>query len=298
MARNAFRFPHYDHAHHQGTGELNAQIFRVAPARILAGLPYELARVPLGDLSVHPRVQRAFRPKWAPESLAKHFDESAFDTIWGTCTGGQDAPHLRRPAPESGCRKALSKGTGWEVVEVPCRIYDNLDTATLATLTGGKNNSLNWTAIAEFRRAVLANDPVAVAIEKMLKGLGLKVREDGKRPDTVRAVKALRDVYGWAPDGPALLAMTVAFLHEAWPEDKDALHQCMIKGSPRSFQKTRQQHRPPGLLHRLRAYDNATVILGKGRNYAESTGVTVPQAILATLQRTYNTKRRSGKVAA
>lgn len=263
------------------------------PPRILAGLPYELARIPLGKLSVHPQVQRAFRSKWA-QKIAKTFDESAFDVLYVNRQGKNlfvfDGQH-RKAAAE------IYLGIGWEVVEVPCRIYSNLDTATLATLTGGKNNSLNWTAIAEFRRAVLANDPVAVAITKMLKGLGLKVREDSHL-DTVRAVKALRDVYGWAPDGPALLTMTVAFLHEAWPDDTDALHQCMIKGTALFFRKHGGDIDLPGLLHRLRAYDNATVILGKGRNYAESTGVTVPQAILATLQRTYNTKRRSGKVAA
>lgn len=263
-----------------------------APARILAGLPYELTRIPLGKLSVHPTVQRAFRPKWA-QKIAKTFDESAFDVLWVNRQGKNlqifDGQHRAEASK-------IYLGDGWEVVEVPCRIYDNLDTATLATLTGGKNNSLNWTAIAEFRRAVLANDPVAVAISKMLRGLGLKVREDS-RPDTVRAVKALRDVYGWAPDGPSLLTMTVAFLHEAWPEDQDALHQCMIRGAALFFRKHGGEIDLPGFLHRLRAYDSATVVLGKARNYAASTGVGIPQAVLATLQRTYNTKRRVGKVA-
>lgn len=263
------------------------------PARILAGLPYELARVPLGELSVHPQVQRAFRGKWA-QKIAKGFDESAFDVLYVNRQGKKlfifDGQH-RKAAAE------IYLGSGWEVVEVPCRIYDNLDTATLATLTGGKNNSLNWTAIAEFRRAVLANDPVAVAISKILKGLGLKVRENSQ-PDTVRAVKALRDVYGWTPDGPALLTMTVAFLHEAWPEDQDALHQCMIKGAALFFRKHGADVDLAGLLHRLRAYDSATRVLGKARNYAESTGVGLPQAVLSTFQRTYNTKRRSGRLAA
>lgn len=51
------------------------------PPRILAGLPYELARIPLGKLSVHPQVQRAFRSKWA-QKIAKTFDESAFDVLY------------------------------------------------------------------------------------------------------------------------------------------------------------------------------------------------------------------------
>lgn len=262
-------------------------------ARVLQGLPYETIRIPLGKLSVHPKVQRQLRPKWAAR-IAKDFDESAFDVLYVNRQGKNlfifDGQHRAEAAK-------IYLGDGWEVVEVPCRVYDDLDIPALATLTGGKNNSLNWTAIAEFRRAVLAGDPVAVAISKMLKGFGLYVHEDSN-PNSVRAVKALRDVYGWTPDGPALLTLTVGLLHTAWPEDKDALHQVLIRGMALFLRKHGEEIDRDAFLHRLQAHVGASVLLGQARNYAAATGVSTAHGALKKLQDTYNTKRRSGRLNA
>lgn len=261
------------------------------PARQLIGLPFTRERVPLGKLSVHPKVQRSFKPKWAAE-LAKSFDESAIDELWVVRVGKWlyvfDGQH----------RMAAIKlyiGDGWEFVDVPCRIYDGLETATLAKLTGNKNNALAWTAIAEFRREVLANDATAVAIDKMVKSLGLVVRED-TTPNTVRAVKALRQVYGWPPNGPEVLAWTISILHEAWPEDASGLHQSLIKGAAFVFQKHGAVLDRAGLLHRMRAHLTPDGVLGQARAYARATGISVPQAVYSVLLRSYNTGRRRGRI--
>lgn len=260
-------------------------------SRQLVGLPFTRERIPLGKLSVHPKVQRSFKPKWAAE-LAKSFDESAIDELWVVRAGKWlhvfDGQH-RMSAIK------LYVGDGWEFVDVPCRVYDDLDTETLAKLTGNKNASLAWTAIAEFRREVLANDPTAVAIDKTVRSLGLIVREDTSS-NTVRAVKALRQVYGWRPNGPEVLAWTMAILHEAWPDDASALHQSLVKGTALVFQKHGDVLERVGMLHRMRAHMTPDGVLGQSRAYARATGISVPQAVYSVLLRSYNTSRRSGRI--
>lgn len=259
--------------------------------KLLAGIKYQEINVPLGDLSVHPKVQRAFRPKWAA-AIAKDFDESALDLLWVSREGGHlyifDGQH------RFGAVK-LYLGDGWETIPIRCRVYDNLDTPTLATLTGAKNAQLSWTAIAEFRREVLALDPAAMDIARILKASGLVVRED-TTPQTVRAVTALRQVYAWRPDGPHVLAYTVALLHEAWPNHGAALHQSLLKGVGTLVLRHGQNIDRANLLHRLSAHSSPDIVLGQARAYARATGISVTQAIASVVLRSYNTGRRSGKL--
>lgn len=254
-------------------------------------IPFQRARVPLGKLLVHPKVQRPFRAGWAKE-IAESFDETAMDDLWVNREKGKlyvfDGQHRC-----AAIRQYI--GDGWEFVDVPCRIYDNLDIASLARLTGRKNYQRRWTQIAEFLRAVQAQEPTAVAINAIVRQLGLRVAETSAACN-VRAVRALHQVFEWKPDGPTVLKNTLLILREAWPEDVNAFHENLIKGLAHLLHKHGSAVDRDRLLRRLQGSHSPIALIGQGRAHADAIGVSKQFGMLKVLVRSYNTGLRSGKL--
>jgi hypothetical protein len=190
----------------------------------------------------------------------------------------------------------LYLGDGWEAVEVPCRLYRNLDDQTCAALTNGLNNGKAWKPIDKFTNDVVAGESVAVDITTMLRGHGLTVRPTASAT-TVRAVTTMRAIYGWKPDGRSVLDGALGILHEAWPEDANALDGEILRATALLLLKHGHVIERPALLHRLSARHSPDVLVGQGRSFAKATGVSIAHGILSTLVRAYNTGRRSGKLA-
>lgn len=253
--------------------------------------PFEFAMVPLGKIVPHPIVQRAIRLSHV-ERIAKTFDQNLLGVL-SINKRGRDLLVFDGQHRAAAMKQYL--GDGWQVVDVPCHIYKNLDDRACARIANGLNTFKLWTPIDRFRSEVTAGDPVALDITRLLLSFGVTV-QNAASANTIRAVGVLRQIYGWKPDGRDALASTVGLLHEAWPDDVGALDGQLMLGTALLFQKHGHALDRRALLHKLAARRTADTVLGQGRQLAKATGYSTAQGVCAVLVRTYNTGRRTGTI--
>lgn len=125
--------------------------------------------------------------------------------------------------------------------EAPCIVYVNLSLQQEAQLFAKfQTERRGMTSASRFKAEVIAGDPTAVAIEKVLEEQGFFVDHNSIEPGALRAVAALEYVYrgtmdrrykGGAHSDPDLLADTLDTIKLAWPKLPDtAKSALMIRG--------------------------------------------------------------------
>jgi hypothetical protein len=113
--------------------------------------PFEFAMVPLGKIAPHPIVQRAIRPEHV-QRIAKAFDQNLLGVI-SVNKRGRDLLAFDGQHRTAAMRQYL--GDGWQVVDVPCHIYRNLDDRACAKIANGLNTFKLWTSIDRFRAVAM-----------------------------------------------------------------------------------------------------------------------------------------------
>lgn len=98
--------------------------------------------------------------------------------------------------------------------DVPCLVYYNLTRADEASLFARlQKERRGIQSFHRFRAALVANEPEAKAISRIVEGAGYLIGVN--QPNTISAVAALERVYRQSPE---LLERVVVVLREAWQE--------------------------------------------------------------------------------
>jgi hypothetical protein len=124
--------------------------------------------------------------------------------------------------------------------EAPCLVYEGLTREQEAALFSRlQTERRGMTSASRFRAQVIANDPVASAINEIVEQHGYVIDHNSSEPGALRAVAALEFVYQgtYGRQGkrdhfdPELLADTLDIIRRAWPKMPDtAKGAAMIRG--------------------------------------------------------------------
>lgn len=245
----------------------------------------------LGDLRPHPRVQRQrFDEAWA-RKIAADFDPDQVGSL-----SVLRVPNRSHYWVFDGMHRqwAATEVLGSEQ-KVPCHVYDGLSDEQCAEITLGLNNRKSWRAIDKFAQRVIAKEPVAVDMNRIVQKLGLKIGEQ-PTPDTIRAVTACEWVYRKC--SPSVFERTLTVLHNAWSDQWEAFDGALIKGVGIFLEKYGEEIREDHFSKRLTMHNSPVRLVGHARELSKVSRKSLPRAVTEILVREYNTKLRgSNRIA-
>jgi Family of unknown function (DUF6551) len=194
-------------------------------------LPYRFAIVPLKEMIVdaYQRPLSTF-----VDRIADHFDPALVGTL---CVSERSA--TKYALIDGQTRAEGMKRVGLAVA--PCIVYEGLTRAQEAALFSKfQTERRGMTSASRFKAQVIANDPSAVAIDKIVREQGYEIDTNLSNPGALRAVAALEKVYrgmydrrykGGEHTDPELLNDVLMILRAAWPRLPDtAKSAVMIQG--------------------------------------------------------------------
>jgi hypothetical protein len=173
--------------------------------------PY-IKDVSVTQMMVDPSYQRPLRRDRVAQ-MAKEFDPYKIGTLHLSLRDNgffyiMDGQH----------RVETLREVGWGDQEVPdCQVYEGLTVEQEAKIWGALNTFVSPTPLARFRADVVANKPEAVAIQSVVKRLGLDIK-NSTTADSLTCVSAMRHLH--QVGGEALIERVLSNLvygfSEAW----------------------------------------------------------------------------------
>lgn len=162
--------------------------------------------VPIERMRVSSHAQRELRQEWVDELLA-NFDLEQLGNPTVNLRGGVfyviDGQH----------RVEALRQMGWGDQQVECWTYEGLDEAEEAEMFLKLQNRLTVRALDKFRVGVVAGRPDEVAIDKIVRSVGLRV-SDVQVPGAIKAVGTLRRVF--QRDGADVLRRALTIIRDAY----------------------------------------------------------------------------------
>lgn len=252
--------------------------------------------LPLAELDFDARVNRQVNTHRV-EQIVKDFDPEAI----GVLTVSERMNGSRKYVVIDGQHRcaALVK-MGWADQKVPCHVRGELSIAEEAGLFVKLNNTAKPKAYERFMKSVTAGDPEAMAIDKIVRSVGLKV-SDQQVDGTLTAVQALEKIYRGdkftGGESAHVLAGTLRLSTNAWGKTCGAVNANVIQGLALVLRKHGAQIDVDDLLKKLSPYSGGpTALLGRARGLRDLRGGTVPNCVAAIVVDVYNKGRRSTKL--
>jgi len=239
----------------------------------------------LGDIKIHPNVQRALRHSWV-HTITTNFDPKLFgDLVIGML---RDEPNTNYCIDGQHRRKAAIAIFGEDQM-VPCRRYKDLTLEEMARRFIGLNKTHHVRMLDKFHVAVTAREPQETAVAELLSEFDLYVGEQ-RVPGCVRAPAALMRVY--RRHGIIILRRTLGVLVDAWgKDDPDTFDGLLIRGV--GLLLGRYPDFNDGVLARKMSREaRPNDIIGHARSAAKNMGEPVEAGALNYLHHVYQTRRR------
>lgn len=264
-------------------------------------VPSRIGWVNLSTLEVDETTQRPLRPGWV-KARAAHVDFEALGLI---CVSFRDGKKL---IVDGHHRVHLLRTIGYGDQSVLAEIYEGLTRPQEAQLFLERNDRQALSPVQRFLKEVTAGHPDALAMNKVVQGLGLKIGDaKGGSPEQpakrrqINAIEAVRFVYkgaGIGQGGPAALKATLATLRAAWGEDTSVWRGQLIKGMGIFCVRNAGMIKVDELIKRLEGFHGgASGFYGKAQGRHEYEPGNLPQVIAKILAETYNKGRRTQKAA-
>lgn len=249
--------------------------------------------VALDSIVIDPRVQRE---EGADQSrvnkLAANFNPDALGVVVlsqradGTlvCLDGM---HRTAAAKQAGYNKPLD-----------AIVHTGLTVAEEASLFLLYNDKKDPSAISKFKARILAGDPVAVEMDRIISEHGWKVRAGASDPGVLTAIEKAEAVYRngcrTLPEGahPEMLSNVLAIITAAWEYDPKSVNQSMLAGVAQLLGRFGKSVDFKKLIDEMSG-TRPTVLLGKARTLADVQGGTVPAAVAKILVSMHNNRRRT-----
>jgi hypothetical protein len=234
---------------------------------------------------------RTFDPNWVEKKLREGFNPDGLGVpivsrrsdgtyIW---LDGQNRAELMRRAK-------------WGDQKLPCRVFTGLSLAQEAALFLVHNDNRKVEPLHKFLARITAEDPDAVAINRIVEDLGWKIGEGGAK--SITAVKALDRVYASdkKDDGSRgqALELTLRVVTEAWGYKPEAVDNRILGGIGSLINRFGDQIDKASLVKKLAEFPGgASGVIGKARGMQQYQGGTVQHCVGEVIHIAYNARRRT-----
>jgi hypothetical protein len=242
----------------------------------------------LADLQVEPGVtQRPFDPAWA-QYLTDNFDPDLVGYPLVVLVG------IRHVIIDGQHRCAAARQALGEDQRIQCELVEGISVQRAAQLFIGRNRQRRVTPLSTFMVGITAKIPEVLAINQAVTNAGWKVGAGGAA-GVVSAVGSLQRMYRLTNDA-SLVSAVLTIVRQAWGLDTTNANGDFMAGLALLL------HRHPGIdqadmAKRLQKQLNANRILAAARSLREGLGGSVATNVARTLATTYNSGRRTGKIA-
>jgi hypothetical protein len=240
--------------------------------------------IELSKLSPHPRIQQAFRLKYA-EAIKRNFKPRVLGPINVVPNSTMDGHYWVWDGQH---RLWVLKALFGSNQTALCWVYSDLEEKELAELQRLFNKRKSWNAIDLFRMAVISEDETALEITKILKASSLKPGMHGG-DSGISAVAALQSTYKRL--GPIDFSRMIVMLKAAWGDDLDAYTTVILSGAAHFVGKYNGLADLGSLSERLMKFGTPGKFLGHARTHASSGGMTTSRAAAELMTNLYNKGR-------
>ena len=171
-----------------------------------------------------------------------------------------------------------------------CIIFRDLSRAEEAALRQKYHVRANPVATEEFRAALIAQEPVALAIEAIVQESGwqLDLFAHGARAQGITAVVELRNIY--RQGGGSLLIKVLSLINQCWPSNKTAVRREILAGT-REFLWKYSDLDLLAIAHKLKLTAPEVLIQGAKVNAGYFQGA-IPIHVARLMLREYNKGKR------
>lgn len=246
-----------------------------------------------------PTAQRSLDERHA-QRIADNLDPELFGVIDVTNVGNNGHYHII----DGHHRVAAARIVGWEDQKVPCMVHDVDGPVGAARLFDGINTAKKPQAIDRFLVRVQAGERVETEIAAVVSKHGLKIGS-GSTDGWIACVTALLSVYNaWGSPkthkqhagGAAAVDTTLTVLQSAWPGDRDAFHQALVKGVGGVVNAYHDKLDVERLITKIRKSSGAAATVGRGRDLKEAHRITHADGVAWAIVDAYNSGRAGGKL--
>ncbi len=266
------------------------------PALKIADVPHssKVEWILVSELRIDPEAQRGLKPARI-KAMAGRFDPDRLGYIVVNrrddgCYYVVDGQH----------RVATMRMIGWGDQKVPCEVFHGLTQKQEADLFLHRNNRIAVGTLDKFRVRLTAGDPVAVAIDKIVKQVGLSI-SNNVGPNKISAVDALERIYLGAriadkTKGATALAKMLMAICSAWGTESRNFERPVILGIGLLFIRYSKINLDR-LVERLTAVTGGAVgLVSKARALNEAEGGALGPCVARAIVTLYNRGLRSGKL--
>lgn len=171
----------------------------------------KIRTIRMGDCRINPRAQRQLSTRHVAE-IQKVIDAD-IDKIGTLTVSYRDNYYWIIDGQHRFAALKGLLGDGWEDWEITAWCYFDKTEDEEAELFLSFNSAKPVAKFDDFRVSVEAGRPEEVDIDRIVRSQQLRIAQ-GKAPNTVGAVTALRSIYD--DGGPALLRKTLCTIRDAW----------------------------------------------------------------------------------
>lgn len=240
------------------------------------------------DLEVESVAQREFRPGNA-DKIVKNYDPEKIGEFKVSHRGGRffvtDGQHRRAAL--------IELGLGHE--PVPCVVREDQTVSEDAKrfLAANVENTKTG-SIDAFRIAVVAEDPVAVEINEVLKQFDLRVSY-AAGPNDISAVAALHWIY--RRGGKSLIVRALTLIEATWGRDRQGRDGHMLKAVALLLDKVGDQIDLHSFAQKVQADSTPGRVLGVARTHQMATRKALYIQAAEVLVTIYNKQRTTRRIS-
>ncbi len=199
-------------------------------------------------------------------------------------------------------RAAAAIKAGHGGTPLPCLVVEGLSIAEEGHRFVGINSTTKKpTTIELFRIRVVAQDPAAVEIDRILADAGLRLGITGA-DGSISAIGAVEEVYfGRRPARrqpfPELLIDTLSILQRSWGVTRDAYDAVLIKAMGSLLIRYSDRVDKARLCHLLAKSGSPAQLIGRAKTLGDATRKSAPVAAVDVIIDIYNHGLRTGRLA-
>lgn len=189
-------------------------------------------------------------------------------------------------------RVHAARAAGFGNTGVKVLVYTGLSRQQEAEIFRLLNNTKALTALDKFLVALVEREPVAVEINRLINGVGMKVVRSGDR--AFKAVVAARKVFETEPDA---LARTLHVCTAAWGANATAVDSRLVTGIGLVCVRYGSLLDLRRAVSRLAKYGGgAAGMIGAARGLSHLRSMPIGEAVADIVVQTYNGQSKTGRV--
>lgn len=247
-----------------------------------------IKEIPVDQLKVDPRVQRALMPSWVKE-LTETLDLDALSVL----TVSERSPGDFFVLDGQHRLEALKYHDMGEW-EVTCHVYRGLSLAQEAAMFRRNNKQKQIKPYDDYTKGLVEGDPICVGIERILARNGL-VMKPSSSDGAISCVVKIKQLYEL--DEGKLLDDALGTCIAAWGARATAVEKPMVGGMAIVLKTFGQEIDRANLAKKLtRSAGGASGVLGKARALKDLSSDPVDKLVARVMVAIYNQGRRGGRL--